>query len=178
MRLAYADPPYPGQARKHYAHDERCAEVDHVALVSRLREFDGWALSTSSTALYHVMNCCVAAGLQLWPHDPRGVRVASWVKPFASFKRGVNPAYAWEPILFVSARRRDRSEPTVRDWVSANITLKRGLSGVKPEAVSLAIFDLMGARPGDEFHDLFPGSGAVMDAWNAKFSAPVAREEG
>ena len=165
MRLAYADPPYPGQARKHYAHDPRCAEVDHVALVQQLRKYDGWALSTSSTALWHVQNCCVAAGYQLWPHDPNGVRVAAWVKPFASFKRGVNPAYAWEPILFVSCRKRDRSELTVRDWISANITLKKGLSGVKPDVVAHAIFNLIGARATDEFHDLFPGSGAVLRAW-------------
>ena len=32
MRIAYADPPYPGQARKHYKRDPRCAEVDHAAL--------------------------------------------------------------------------------------------------------------------------------------------------
>ena len=50
MRFAYADPPYIGQARKHYAHDPRCAEVDHPALIRHLdSEFDGWALSMSAT---------------------------------------------------------------------------------------------------------------------------------
>lgn len=30
MRIAYADPPYPGQARKHYGqHPDYAGEVDH-----------------------------------------------------------------------------------------------------------------------------------------------------
>lgn len=43
-RLCYADPPYPGQAKR-YRHDPRHAEVDPVALMERLEcEFpDGWA---------------------------------------------------------------------------------------------------------------------------------------
>lgn len=152
MRVAYADPPYPGQARKHYGREE----VDHVELVARLRTFDCWALSTSSPALREVWNLCPEA------------RCAPWVKPFAIFKPGVNPAYAWEPVLFHGARKRLRSESTVRDWVSANITLKRGLSGVKPEKFCDWLFDLLGMQPGDEFHDLFPGSGAVTAAWEKR----------
>ena len=48
MRFAYADPPYPGQARRHYKHHpDFDGEVDHGALIERLMdEFpDGWALS-------------------------------------------------------------------------------------------------------------------------------------
>lgn len=152
MRVAYADPPYPGQARKRY----KCPEVDHAELVERLRGFDCWALSTSSTALREVWNLCPEA------------RCAPWVKPFAIFKPGVNPAYAWEPVLFYGARKRTRTEPTVRDWVSANITLKRGLCGAKPDAFCAWLFDLLGMQPGDEFHDLFPGTGAVSRAWEAR----------
>lgn len=154
MRIAYADPPYPGQARKHYSHDPRCAEVDHAALVLELETFDGWALSTSSTALADVLAVC-----------PAGVRVAAWVKPFAIFKPGVNPAYAWEPVIFKPSRARARHEATVRDWVMANVTIKRGLSGVKPDAFCAWLFDLLAMQPGDEFTDMFPGSGAVSRAW-------------
>jgi len=51
-RIRYADPPYPGQASKHYADDPRCAEVDHRQLIADLEASgDAWALSTSSTAL-------------------------------------------------------------------------------------------------------------------------------
>ena len=30
MKFAYADPPYIGQAKRHYSHDPLCAEVDHA----------------------------------------------------------------------------------------------------------------------------------------------------
>ena len=150
-RIAYADPPYPGCARKHYA----CSEVDHGALLERLRHYDGWALSTSSVALSHVLLLC-----------PDNVRVAAWVKPFCSFKPGVNPAYAWEPVLFVPASSGSRECPTVRDWVSANITLRKGLPGVKPDEFCYWLFELLGAEPTDQFLDLYPGSGAVTRAWS------------
>ena len=160
MQVAYADPPYPGQAAKHYGSDPSgivAAEVDHAALVRRLQlEYpDGWALSTSSSTLHYVLGLC-----------PSGVRVAAWVKPFASFKPGVNPAYAWEPVIWTGGRKRGRDEPTVRDWVSSSITLQRGTHGAKPEAFCFWLFDLLGMRPGDTLEDLFPGSGAVSAAWN------------
>lgn len=46
MRLAYADPPYIGQARRHYANDPSgvpAEEVDHEALLDLLQGYDGWA---------------------------------------------------------------------------------------------------------------------------------------
>jgi hypothetical protein len=149
MRIAYADPPYIGQARKHYQREE----VDHRELVNRLvSEFpDGWALSCSSPTLRTILPWC-----------PEDVRVAAWVKPFAIFKPNVNPAYAWEPVIWRGGRqRRPRTEPTVRDWVSANITLKKGLSGAKPEAFVAWLFSLLGVQANDEVIDLFPGTGVV-----------------
>ena len=157
MNIAYADPPYPGQAEKHYSDDPRCAEVDHAELIARLeRDYDGWALSSGAD---------LAAMRLVIPLLPDGVRVCPWVKPFASFKPNVTLAYAWEPIYVKPARRRERDLPTVRDWVSANITLKRGLSGVKPDAVCFWLFEALGMERGDTFADLFPGSGAVSEAW-------------
>jgi len=151
MIFAYADPPYPGMA--HYYH---CAEVDHRALIARLcNEYpDGWALSTASTTLKRVLDFC-----------PEDVRIGSWVKPFASFKPGVNPAYTWEPVIFRGGRKRDREYETVRDHCACNITLRRGFVGAKPEAFCFWIFELLGMEAGDEFHDLFYGSGAVSRAW-------------
>lgn len=154
MRFAYADPPYIGQARKHYG--PTANEVDHAALIASLAEYDGWALSLSSPTLREILNLC-----------PPDVRVGAWVKPFASFKPGVNPAYAWEPVIFWGGRKRDRAEPTVRDWVSAPITLERGTHGAKPIQFCWWLFELLGMRAGDEFADLFPGSGAISYAWNA-----------
>lgn len=100
---------------------------------------------------------------------PEGIRIGAWVKPFAIFKPNVNPAYAWEPVIYFGGRKRTRKDPTVRDWVSCNITLKRGLTGAKPEGFCLWMFELMGMRPGDVLVDLFPGTGAVTQAW-AKFT--------
>ena len=35
---------------------------------------------------------------------PAGVRVGAWVKTFCAFKKGVRPAYAWEPVIFTGGR--------------------------------------------------------------------------
>jgi hypothetical protein len=155
MHVAYADPPYIGQAKRHYARFGG-SEVDHTALIAQLMTSypDGWALSCSSPTLGVLLPLC-----------PTDIRVGAWVKPFCAFKVGVNPAYAWEPVLFRGGRKRPRTEPTVRDWVSANITLKRGMPGAKPEAFCRWLFDLLGLLPEDTLDDLFPGSGAVTTAW-------------
>jgi hypothetical protein len=105
MRFAYADPPYIGQAKKHYSHDPLCAEVNHTNLIQQLNEYDGWALSASSPSLRTILPLC-----------PENVRIMAWVKPFCSFKVNVNPAYAWEPVIVCGGRKRTRQQPTVRDW--------------------------------------------------------------
>lgn len=152
MKIAYADPPYVGQARRHYG----TSEIDYAALLARLAlEFpDGWALSASSPSLRLLLPLC-----------PDDVRIAAWVKPFAIFKPGVNPAYAWEPVIFRGGRHRSRAEPTVRDWVSCNIALRRGLVGAKPEGFCMWLFDLLGMAFDDDLIDLFPGTGAISRAW-------------
>jgi len=55
LRLAYADPPYPGKARLYRGHPDYRGEVDHAALIGRLAGHDGWALSTSAEALPAVL---------------------------------------------------------------------------------------------------------------------------
>lgn len=162
-RFAYADPPYIGQAKRHYSHDARCAEVNHRVLIGWLTDnFDGWALSSSSPGLEEILCLCREVV------GPNKVRVAAWVKPFASFKPNVNPAFCWEPVILYGVRaKRDRDEPTVRDYVSAGITLKKGLVGVKPDTFNWWLFDVLGMRQGDDFTDVFPGSGAVTRAHKA-----------
>lgn len=45
----------------------------------------------------------------------------------------------------------------------------------RPESRScLWIFDLLGARAGDQFDDLLPGSGGVARAWQAYTRTPAA----
>jgi hypothetical protein len=157
VNFAYADPPYYGTAKKLYGkHHDAAADYDtieaHKALVYRLvDEFpDGWALSMTSGNLHDIL-----------PLVPRDTRIGAWVKPFAVFKPNVNPGYTWEPVLFRGGRKGDRTRPTVRDFLSCNITLKKGLTGAKPEPFCDWILDLLGYEPGDELVDIFPGTGIM-----------------
>ena len=164
VRFAYADPPYLGQAR-HYDHPEAHVwnSLSHYAtFIKSLQEDfpDGWALSCSSPSLS-----------ELLPYCDSDIRIGAWVKPFHIFKKGVRPAYAWEPVLYQGGRNKKHPPPpkggkatTPRDWVSANITLKKGLTGVKPLKFNEWILDLLNYQPGDELVDLFPGQGGMAEA--------------
>jgi hypothetical protein len=158
-RLAYADPPYPGNARLYRDHPDYAGEVDHAELIARLAGYDGWALSTSATALPSVLALC-----------PPGVRVAAWhrgERPTASRW----PLSAWEPVIYHPARPVDPSTWSTRrvdslvHGVSAMTTLPGRVVGAKPAAFCTWIFGLLGAQPGDALDDLYPGSGAVTRAW-------------
>jgi hypothetical protein len=173
MKLAYADPPYHECADLYRDHPDFGGEVDMGALIDRLEsEFDGWVLHTSATPAA----IALLAPLVL----KTGARWMSWVKGFAAFKRNVSVAYAWEPVIVKPARKPVVSKRLVmRDWIECSITLKRGLTGAKPEAVCHWAFEMLGARPDDELADLFPGTGAVSKAWatwQGKFVLPVAAE--
>lgn len=163
MLIAYADPPYIGQADHYKNEPEYGGEVDHRVLIDYLKsEFDAWALSVSSPSLQYILSIC-----------PPDVRVGSWVKPFAAYKVNVNPAYTWEPVIFYGGRKRTRQDTTVRDSFIHNITLKKGLIGAKPLRFAYWIFDLLGARPGDEFFDLYPGTGIMTQAWETYRSQEI-----
>jgi hypothetical protein len=160
MKFAYADPPYLGSAKRYQGSHAEALAFDrietHAALIRRLEEEfpDGWALSLSSPSLRAILPLC-----------PERVRVMAWVKPFCAFKANVNPAYTWEPVIVAGGRRLGRDVPTVRDYVAESITLKRGMVGAKPAAFCEWLFAVLGMDVEDEFHDLFPGSGAVTRAW-------------
>ena len=160
MKFAYADPPYLGCGALYDKHHKTARDWNdpgtHKQLIDRLcAEYaDGWVMSLSSPSLKTLLAMC-----------PDDVRVGAWVKPFAAFKANVNPAYAWEPVIWRGGRKRDRTHNTTRDWVAENITLERGLTGAKPRSFCRWVFDLLGAERGDTLDDLFPGSGAVGVAW-------------
>lgn len=162
MRFAIADPPYLGCGKLYAQHHADALDCNdpawHQALIDRLvAEYpDGWVLCLNSPTLRTILNMC-----------PADVRVGSWVKPFCSFKPGVGVAYAWEPVIFRGGRKRTREQPTVRDWVSENITLRKGMTGAKPEGWTRWALDLLNARRSDVIDDLFPGSCAVQDAITA-----------
>jgi hypothetical protein len=172
MKFAYADPPYLG-CGKLYAkeHPEALLWDDpetHRALFARLADEyrDGWAVSCSSPSLR-----------KLLPMTPEDIRIGAWVKPFAIFKPNVGVAYAWEPVLFRGGRKVTRQEPTRRDWVAENITLKKGLTGAKPPKFCEWVISILNAKPGDTFDDLFPGTDAFSRTWRtlAEGERPEAR---
>jgi hypothetical protein len=159
LKVAYADPPYIGWSGYYRNHPDYAGEVDHQALIRRLvDEFpDGWALSCSSNSLRALLPLC-----------PEDVRVLAWVKPFASFKPNINPAYAWEPVIMRGGNclTYRQGGTTVRDWLSEPMSMRKGLVGVKPERFCFWLFEAFGLKSGDELVDLFPGSGAVTRAWS------------
>lgn len=159
MRFAYADPPYIGCAAKLYGDPTYDSPEAHRMLIERLcGEYpDGWAMSCHTPSLRVLLPMC-----------PEDVRVAAWVKPFCAFKVGVNPAYAWEPVIWRGGRKkRSRKEDTIRDYHSEPITLQRGMPGAKPPGFVTWIVNLLGAdvRRGDTITDIFHGSGAMLGVW-------------
>lgn len=157
MRFAYADPPYLGMGKYYPEHPEARAwdkPETHQALIDRLQADypDGWALSLSSTTLHPILAMC-----------PANVRIAAWIKPFASYKPGVRVAYTWEPVIFKGGRQEwSRDTLTLRDHLSQPIALQRGLVGAKPEKFMRWVADLLGYDADrDTLDDLFPGTGVM-----------------
>jgi hypothetical protein len=161
MRIGYADPPYVGCAHLYKDHPDFGGEVDMAELVNRLQsQYDGWVLHASATPASVAILAPLIEG--------SGARWMAWVKGFAAFKKNVSVAYAWEPVIVKPARKPVVSKRLVmRDWIQESITLKRGLTGAKPEAVCHWAFEMAGARPEDDLVDLYPGSGAVTRAWKS-----------
>ena len=179
MRFAYADPPYPGMARRCYGdHPEYAGEVDHRHLLDRLEGDypDGWALSTSPKTLFDVAGYLAERELQWWVD----YRVGVWTRPAqnAKARRAVS---AWEPVIFRGGRERPDGAPKLLDWIHAaqprewptsgagRVTGR--VTGIKPSAFSVWVFRSLGALPIDELDDVYPGSGAVGEAWRRYVSA-------
>jgi hypothetical protein len=160
MKAAYADPPYLGVAEKHYGHLHPNAKdyddpMTHKRLIEQLSdEAEAWALSMSEPSLRVLLPFC-----------PEDCRTGAWVKPFASFKPNVTRAFTWEPVVYRFSRKRTREQDTWRDHISCPITLKRGFTGAKPDPVCFWIFEGLNLLEGDDFKDVFPGSGAVGAAY-------------
>ncbi len=157
-KFAYADPPYLGCGNKFYKNHHNEANVwdsieAHRRLIKQLEVFDGWAMSLSAPSLKQILPLC-----------PEDVRIAAWVKPFAVFKKGVNPVYAWEPVIFRGAKKRGLEVPHCKDWVAANITMQKGLPGAKPPAFCDWILELLSVDEHDSFEDLFPGTDSMKQA--------------
>lgn len=167
LRFGYADPPYPGFAKRLYGDQVSFAgEVDHAQLVASLVDrYDGWALSTGAYALREVLPLC-----------PAGVRVCAWVKPIGANSNTLGLHNCWEPLIVWPGRR---LRPGVRDWVAAQPARGGGdLIGRKPIAFCAFLFQALGMLPGDSLDDLFPGTGIVGLAWASLAAAGDATKKG
>jgi hypothetical protein len=158
VRLAYADPPYPG---KSHLYPEN-TEVDHAELVAQLCEYDGWALSTWEPALRDVLALC-----------PPGTRVLAWCRsnepPFHA-----RPYRAWEPVLMQPARL--TGEPVPSYFVAGAPTgflQREGLTGQKPATFCEWVIRCLGADRDDSLVDVFPGTGIMGETW-ARWTAQLA----
>jgi len=186
IRVAYADPPYPGQAKRHYGkagdpYDGTVEEVDHAALILRLEdEFsDGWALSTSDAALPDILPLCPrpeASKKRTWNGRGgiklgTGVRICIWKRVGIPFPPS-RVMWMWEPLIVRSPHWKQRHD---RDFIPDVLYVPQNggwrgkveITGQKPREFCEWMFDLLGLLPGDELVDLFPGSGAVGKAWDA-----------
>jgi hypothetical protein len=163
MRFAYADPPYLGCGKLYAKHHPEALVWDdpeeHRHLIERLSDEwpDGWAMSASTPSLRTLLPMC-----------PPDVRVLAWTKPFCIFKPNVGLAYAWEPVIMRGGRRITREQLTVRDYCAVNITLKKGLTGAKPPGFCDWLLSALNVQMGDTLDDLFPGTGAVSAAYEAR----------
>lgn len=165
----YADPPYPGTARKYYRDEPTFAgEVDFRVLIQSLRSAHesgaciGWALSTSARSLRHMLPLC-----------PPEARVCAWVKPIGVSRRTYGLHNQWEPLIVVGGRRR---QPGKRDWLRAMPARSGGtLPGRKPIAFCAWLFEVLGMVAGDVLIDLFPGTGIVSRAWAELSSGPARK---
>lgn len=184
IRVAYADPPYPGCARKYSKpgtsefHPDAMRWDDpeeHVRLMHELeRDFpDGWALSTHSGALRELLH-----------RSPPRARSAPWCGPSTGNFKVFRVAYCHEVVIYSTPlvfRRDAPGRPRAIDWVVAgkghNSDVESAFIGAKPARFCRWLFELLGlgAHPGDELVDLFPGSGAVTRAWDDYRAARVER---
>ncbi len=164
LRLAYADPPYPGKAYLYRDHPDYGGEVDHAELIERLAAYDGWALSTSAAAL--PLTRPVPA------RRPGGGLAEGERVTCSRF-----PLSAWEPVLYHGGRQLpgQRRADSIACGVTPVSTVPGHVIGAKPAAVCRWIFALLGAGPGDILDDLYPGSGAVSRAWAAYTSPGPSR---
>ena len=88
------------------------------------------------------------------------------------------PIGAWEPLIIYGGRELSVDRPrTVCDALSyagCYRTFPGALVGMKPPRFAVWMFHQLGARAGDQLVDLYPGSGAITEAWRRYTGAPRA----
>jgi len=153
MRVAYADPPYPGR----HSYYKEGQPVDYGEIFERLATFDGWALSTSSSSLAELLRLIPAnVGGKRTTH-----RVAAWCRTDAAPLPGRTLWMSWEPVIYCAAR--DPRTRTRDFLVGSRRGGRKGLIGSKPCDFYTWLFELVGFRDGDGWEELFPGTGLGAD---------------
>lgn len=175
MRLVYADPPYLGQ----------CGSYDHFHNDGGPMPWDGLCWDTWAT--HYVLLSWLGENAHGWAYSCNPVdltfagpcgRVAAWCKTWHQI-RPTTVQYAWEAVVFKPARTDAKRAPMVRDWLSCAVTRQTGQRGAKPDAFNDWILDLLVYREGDEFLDLFPGSGSMsraVERFSRRLSSGAALE--
>lgn len=167
LTFAYADPPYLGMGRRYADHPDAYDWDDPETYRVLIKQMSvdypaGWALSASSVSLQTLLPMC-----------PDGIRVAAWVKPWAAYKRSVRVAYTWEPVIVCGGRKSSLDGAGVnRDYLAEPMTMKKGLTGAKPERFCRWVLDLLGWRPDDTVDDLYPGTGVFARVILAAQASP------
>lgn len=175
--LVYADPPYVN-CRFKYARQNKSrqwgknARADYmrelVARMESLRAEDGMcaiSMATPELRLLHLF--------------PSTARVFAWVKPYAVFRPGVYPCFAWEPLVvwgrFVN-REEQKTTKTPHDWLQCSPKIPRKGKHETPKPLAFAewvINTTLGPRRGPVL-ELFGGTCPVTRAAEALGMEAVA----
>lgn len=127
--------------------------TEHRKLLEMLvDDFDGWAIATTPDGLgaYHPL--------------PVSAHIMAWHRP-NSQPGGTNIMSRWEPVIVSPPEgRRARTANRVSDVLTASAP-GANFVGAKPAVWTRWVLSALGYNPEtDEVVDLFPGSGAVMQA--------------
>jgi len=113
------------------------------------------------------------------PGDPsastviREVGGGCWVSALS--EAGIGGDRYMEPVILRGGRMSSKDgAPVCRDHLAESITLKRGLTGAKPQRFNRWVLDMLGFIDGeDTIDDLYPGTAGMADTLN---SPPIAYE--
>ena len=177
LRMAIADPPYLGTAKRFYSTEgegyEKGLEYksnnnefsqlwdnpdSHKELLESLIDnFDSFAIAMNVYSLPLYLK-------KIKPTANTGFRVCTWIKT-NSAPTGSRIRNGWEPVLIYNhpTRRSQQNGTRTKDYLIANAP-REGFIGQKPFEWTEWVTELIGYKEGDKIADLFKGSGAVTSA--------------
>jgi hypothetical protein len=177
LKMAIADPPYLGTAKRFYGLDgvgngkgsnyitntNPNAELfddpaTHLEMLDYLQDnFDSWAIAMNTHSLGTYLKKLKMGG-------DSGYRICSWIRT-NSQPTGSRIRPSWEPVLIYnhSSRRSYAHGARTKDYLICGAP-RNGFIGAKPYEWTEWVTNLLGYTEGDKIADLFPGSGAVTAA--------------